>query len=96
MAWPRVSSQRYVENVELVRELFLSRKRSGAEEMEGMDGKRQTNLLRLRDIKLRDKAAFARLLSEIISDIICGTKKIIYIYISHKLSTFSLALLLLM
>lgn len=31
LAWPRVSSQRYVENVELVRELFLPRKRSGAE-----------------------------------------------------------------
>lgn len=31
LAWPRVSSQRYVENVELVRELFLSRKRSSVE-----------------------------------------------------------------
>jgi len=67
LAWPRVSSQRYVENVELVRELFLSRKRSGAER--GMNGKCQTNLLSLRDTELSDMDAFVLLSFEIISDV---------------------------
>jgi len=65
LAWPRVSSQRYVENVELVRELFLSRKRSGAER--GMNGKCQTNLSSLREPS--DMDAFVFLSSVIISDV---------------------------
>lgn len=36
--------------------------------MEGMDGKCQTNLLRLRDIKCRDIVAFVHFLFEIIGN----------------------------
>lgn len=46
---PRVSSQRYVENVELVRELFLEK--AVVEKTGDMEGKCQTNLSRPPDAK---------------------------------------------